>query len=69
MTNLEKYYDDIVKVFRSDDNIALIDDEIAHCSETKCDECKFYRVSLNCKYVTKRWLVSQYTEQSEVEDD
>ena len=69
MTNLEKYYDDIVRVFRSDDAIALIDGEITYCSENSCDECKFYHATLDCKHVIKHWLVSQYMEQSEVEDD
>lgn len=64
MTNYEKHKTKIDKIWESGSDIAIVDDEVKPCSETKCVDCDLFKNEEKCSVqAMAKWLMAEYKEQ------
>ena len=71
MDNYTYYKEEIEKIIRDGDRIAVKDGRVCACQDTKCNKCELNKSNtiLSCKDVRKKWLNSEHDEKPKLTKD
>ena len=72
MLNIEKYYDELVKIANNNEGgrFAKVNDKLCWCIKTQCNNCDFKRYGdHNCSLNKLKWLATDSEEITEYQKD